>query len=116
MTHIVMALIVTVLLLPTASLGQTPIGDRYLCYKAALAKGEAKFIAVEKTLQDQFGSLVANVKGFKSVCNPALSAQRPTVHQVGYKTTLAKTTPAQPSSRSRTTPPSTSSAATRSPW
>lgn len=95
MTRIRMALVLGVLL-PTTSLGQTPPGDRYLCYKAALAKGEDKFSAVEKTLEDQFGSLVAKVKGFRSLCNPVAPAQRPTVHQVGYKTTLAKTVPPQP--------------------
>jgi hypothetical protein len=67
-----------------------------VCYKAALAKGEAKFTAADKSLEDRFGTLVAKVKGFTSLCNPVLSAQHPTVHQVGYKTTLAKTTPPQP--------------------
>jgi hypothetical protein len=96
MNRILATLTLAVLLVPTATLGQTPPGDRYLCYKAALAKKQPKFSAVEKTLQDQFGAFLADVKGFKSLCNPVLSAQRPAVHQVGYKTVLAKTTPAQP--------------------
>jgi hypothetical protein len=96
MNRIVSVLTLALLLVPTASFGQTPPGDRYLCYKAVLAKKQPKFSAVQKTLEDQFGAFLANVKGFKSLCNPVLAAERPTVHQVGYKTILAKTTPPQP--------------------
>src|SRR5882757_9171980 len=94
MNRIVMTLTLAVLL-PTTSLGQTPPGDRYLCYKAALAAKQPKFSSVQKTLQDQFWTFTADVKGFTSLCNPVLPAQRPSVHQVGYKTTLAKAKPAQ---------------------
>jgi len=87
--------ILAVLLLPTAVLAQTPLGDRYVCYKAALAAKQPKFSSVQKTLQDQFWTFTADVKGFSSLCNPVLAAQRPTVHQVGYKTTIAKAKPAQ---------------------
>lgn len=99
MTKILPTLILCVLLLPTASRAQTPPGDPYLCYKAALAKTDPpqpKFATVQKTLEDQFGTLVQDVKGIQSVCNPPLAAARPDVHQVGYKLAPAKTTPPQP--------------------
>jgi hypothetical protein len=95
MPRVVSTLVLAVSLLPGVSRGQTPPGDRYLCYKATLARGEAKFSAVEKMLQDQFGTLVTDVRGFTSLCNPAQTAQHPAVHQVGYKMSLAKTAPPQ---------------------
>src|SRR4030095_11324645 len=39
--------------------------------------------------------LVTDVKGLRAVCNPTQTAQQPTVHQVGYRITVAKTMPAQ---------------------
>ena len=101
MNRILMTLILVVLL-PTASPGQTPPppGDPYLCYKAALAKTvppQAKFsLVLGLPLEDQFGALNADVKGIQSICNKPLPAARSDVHQVGYKIAIAKTTPPQP--------------------
>ena len=88
-TRIPWTLILAVLLPAASSLGQTPPGDSYLCYKAALAPGQATFTPVQKGLQDQFGMLVVDVKRVLAVCNPAQTA----VHQVGYKIARAKTPP-----------------------
>jgi len=54
---------------PAAS--QTPPGDHYFCYKAGLAPGQPKFTPAQKTLEDQFGTLVFDVKKITSLCNPA---------------------------------------------
>ena len=91
-TRILWTLILAVLLPAASSLGQTPPGDPYLCYKAARAPGQATFTPVQKTLQDQFGTLVVDVKRVLAVCNPTTQTA---VHQVGYKIARA-TTPPQP--------------------
>jgi uncharacterized protein YjbI with pentapeptide repeats len=90
-TRILWTLILAVLLAAASSRGQTPPGASYLCYKATLAPGQARFTPVQKTLQDQFGTLVVDVKRVLAVCNPAQTG----VHQVGYKIARA-TTPPQP--------------------
>lgn len=78
-----------------AASAAVPPGDAYLCYKAALAAGQPKFTPAQKTLQDQFGTLVVDVKGFAVLCNPTQTAAYPAVHAVGYKIAPAKTTPPQ---------------------
>jgi hypothetical protein len=90
-----MTAMLAVLLLSGPSGAQMAPGDGYLCYKAALAKGQPKFNSVEKTLEDQFWKSTADVDGFTSLCNPLLPAQHPSVHEVGYRTALAKEKPAQ---------------------
>jgi hypothetical protein len=77
----------------TAPAQPTPPGDPYLCYKAAIAAGQPKFTPVQKTLLDQFGPLVADVKGVVTLCNPTQTAAHPTVHAVGYKIVPAKNPP-----------------------
>jgi hypothetical protein len=81
--------------LPSAPHAQTPPGERYLCYKAALAPKQPKFSAAQRLLEDQFWTFTADVKGYASLCNPVLSALHPAVHPVGYRTTIAKAKPAQ---------------------
>jgi hypothetical protein len=93
MMRILSTLAMTILLLPTASRGQTSLGDTSICYKAALASGQPKFFPARASLEDRFGTAVVDVKGYLSVCNPSFSPS--SVHQVGYKIALAKTTPAQ---------------------
>lgn len=80
------------LALATAAAAQTavPPGDSYLCYKAPLASGEEKFTPVQKTLEDQSGTLVVDVKGIAVLCNPTQTAAHPAVHAVGYKFAAAK--------------------------
>jgi hypothetical protein len=89
-------LLLGLLLLPTASRGQTPPGDSYLCYKSTLASSQAQFTPVQKTLEDQLRTLVADVESFLSVCNPLLPAVvRPDIHPVSYNIRVA-TIPPQP--------------------
>jgi len=78
--------------LATAAAAQ-PVGDSYLCYKARLAPDQEKFTPVQKTLEDQFCTLVVDVKGFMALCNPTQPAAHPTVHAVGYKLAPAKEPP-----------------------
>ena len=78
--------------------GQAAPGDHYLCYTAGLAPGQPRFTRVQKTLDDQFGTLVFDVKKIASLCNPAQKGAEPppahpTVHQVGYQISPAKTPP-----------------------
>lgn len=81
--------------LATAAAAQpvVPSGDSYLCYKAGLAPGQAKFTASQKTLADQFGTRVVDVKGIAALCNPTETAAHPAVHAVGYKIGPAKEPP-----------------------
>ena len=60
------------LALVTAAAAQpaVPPGDSYLCYKAGLVSGQEKFTPAQKTLEDQFGTLVVDVKGVAALCNP----------------------------------------------
>src|SRR5262249_10309667 len=95
MIRAVMTSVVVVLLFPAASGAQTAPGDRYLCYKAALGRGQPKFSSVQRTLEDQLWTSTANVKGFVSLCNPLLAAQHPSVHEVGSRTALARQKPPQ---------------------
>lgn len=82
--------------LPTSAAAQpeAPPGDSYLCYKAPLAPGAPKFTPTRKTLEDRFGTLVVDVKGIATLCNPSETAARPSVHAVGYRIAPAKS-PAQ---------------------
>jgi hypothetical protein len=109
MIRILMPLLTVLLLLPTASRGQTPAGDSYLCHKAGIAPHQEKFPPVQITLEDQFGTFLVDVKGVLSmshsrgqrrltVCNPIQTAARPDAHQIGYTIAIAKT-PLQPQPR-----------------
>jgi len=44
-------LLSAVVLATTSGSAQTPPGDHYFCYKAAIAPGQPKFVAAQKTLQ-----------------------------------------------------------------
>lgn len=92
-TIVISGLIAAGLLALAAAAGAQPVppGDPYLCYKAKLS--EEKFTRVQKTLEDQFGTLVADVKGVVTLCNPTQIAAHPAVHAVGYKITRAKEPP-----------------------
>jgi hypothetical protein len=45
----------------TTASAQTLPGDHYFCYKAALGPGQPKFTPAQKTLQDQFRTLILDV-------------------------------------------------------
>ena len=98
---------------------QTPPGDHYFCYRAALAPGQPRFITGPTTLEDQFGTVLFDVRRititerdhpepplhFISLCNPAQKNAEPpptypTVHQVGYQIQPAKTPPQPPFAKS----------------
>jgi hypothetical protein len=73
-----------------------PPGDHYLCYKAALAPRQAKLTLAQKTLEDQLGTNVFDVKKIARFCTAAQKdteppPTHPSVHQVGYQIRLAKT-------------------------
>ena len=89
------SLIAAGLALATAAAAQpeVPPGDSYLCYKAGLARGEEKFTPAQKTLEDQFGTLVADVKEIAALCNPTQTAENSAVHAVGYTLAPAKEPP-----------------------
>lgn len=72
-----------VLSIPGASLAQ----DSYVCAKGSL---EERFTATQKTLADQFGASVVAVKGVSLLCNATTGSSHPGVHQVAYKSGLAK--------------------------
>lgn len=91
-SSLVVGLLALATLSATLSSAQTtvPPGDTYLCYKAGLAKGQEKFTRSQKTLEDEFGTLVVDVKKIVTLCNPAQTAEHPAVHGVGYKFAPAK--------------------------
>jgi cysteine-rich repeat protein len=73
--------------------------DPYLCYKVGLATGQPQFTPVQKSLQDQFGTLVFDVKRIEGLCNPAQKnteppPARPEVHQADYQVAPARGQPA----------------------
>jgi hypothetical protein len=72
-----------VLSIPGASLAQ----DSYVCAKGSL---EERFTATQKTVADQLGASVIDVRGVSHLCNATTSSSHPGVHQVGYKSGLAK--------------------------
>jgi hypothetical protein len=97
MTRAMIGGLVAVLLIPlatTAVAQPVPAGDSYLCYKAPLAPDAPDFIPTQKTLEGPFGTLVVDVKGIATLCNPTETAAHPAVHAVGYKIAAAKS-PAQ---------------------
>lgn len=72
--------------------------DHFLCYKTALAKGQPKFLAVSKSLKDQFGGPESfDVKAVVSICNPAdknnEGTRFPDVHEEGFKIAAPKGAP-----------------------
>lgn len=76
---------VPLLLLHTAQqAAPTSPDDSYLCYGAGLARGQPNFTPVQKSLEDQFGSALVDIKGILILCNPTQPAKHLTVHAVGY--------------------------------
>lgn len=72
--------------------------DAYLCYKAALAKGQPKLQASSSALTDPLGGPQSfDVKSIASVCAPAdvngTGVGRPDVHQEGFKIAAARPAP-----------------------
>src|SRR4029077_5866533 len=69
----------------------------FACYKAALAKGPPKFTVTSKTLTDQLGSGLFDVKAIASICNPADKNDEgitfPDVHEEGFKIAAHKGEP-----------------------
>lgn len=87
-------------LAPSTGYATLTIGklDSYLCYKAALAKGQPKFSATSSTLTDALGGPQAfDVKSIASVCAPAdvngTGVGSPEVHQEGFKIAAARPAP-----------------------
>lgn len=72
--------------------------DSYLCYKAALAKGQPKFEAGSNALTDPLGGPQSfDVKSIASICAPAdvngTGVSRPEVHQEGFKIAASRPAP-----------------------
>ena len=72
--------------------------NSYLCYKAALAKGQPKFVASSSVLTDPLGGPQSfDVKSIASVCAPAdvngTGLGSPEVHQEGYKIAASRPAP-----------------------
>jgi cysteine-rich repeat protein len=70
------------------------VRDHYLCYKVRLASGQPLFTPVQKTLEDEFGTLTFDVKKIEGLCNPAQKNTeplplRPHVHAVDYRVSPA---------------------------
>lgn len=77
------------LILGQSAWAQAP-GNHYMCYQAALAKGQPKFAGDTKSLQDQFaGPQPFDVKKIVEICNPADKNSEgipyPLVHEEGYQ-------------------------------
>lgn len=79
----------------TLTIGQL---NSYLCYKAALAKGQPKFVASSSALTDPLGGPQSfDVKSIASVCSPAdvndTGVGNPDVHQEGFKIAASRPAP-----------------------
>jgi hypothetical protein len=80
-----------------------PAPDHYVCYKAALARGEPKLAPSTRSLVDQLETKQYDAKVNVALCNPATkifgplneSPRFPAVHLEGYKLGLTKTLPPQ---------------------
>jgi hypothetical protein len=79
-----------------------PVGDHYFCYKAALTKGEPKFVPSTKHLKDQLEDKNFDAKKTWSLCTPATKTFNavtfaptfPAVHLQGYQ--IKQTVPPKP--------------------
>ena len=72
--------------------------DSYLCYKAALAKGQPKFATTSRALTDPLGGPQSfDVKSIASICSPAdvngTGVGSPEVHQEGFKIAASRPAP-----------------------
>jgi Bacterial Ig-like domain (group 3) len=72
--------------------------NSYLCYKAALAKGQPKFVASSSALLDPLGGPQSfEVKSIASICAPAdvngAGINDPGVHQEGFKIAASRPAP-----------------------
>jgi len=72
--------------------------DAYLCYKAALAKGQPKFAATSSALADPLGGPQSfDVKSIASICAPSdvngTGIGSPDVHQEGFKIAASRPAP-----------------------
>ena len=72
-----------VLSIPAVSHAQ----NSYVCAKGSL---EERFTGVQRTLVDQFGATVVDVRGVSHLCNATTGSSHPDVHQIGYKSGLSK--------------------------
>jgi cysteine-rich repeat protein len=70
--------------------GNGCVRDHYLCHRTTLPSGQPVFTPVQKTLEDQFGTLSFDVSRVEALCNPAQKNSeppplRPDVHAVDYR-------------------------------
>ena len=92
------SLVIAVALLGCASAVPALGADHYLCYKAALAKDQPRFLPATKNLEDRFGGpQTFTATKIVTVCNPAdtngSGIAQPTVHQEGFTIKAQKGTP-----------------------